>query len=564
MQVDSATNPWQQRGDEQELQQMCCGVDDHRVRFRDGVIEVLTVGRVTTAKVIWDQGYGERSLERGPYAFVHAQIGEILRHGPSFGPVHVPDRELLEFFAFASDRSFRATRPHGELRIKSFLDQSVLLFVPDGGFRLLYVSDEPATLVRLAETYGAVWASLAGPRYAVRYQGKHCELRVSNLASELAFYEVDAQTRFSLRAHSLPVGEDIPAMAVLELVRDGHATRLALVPFGPDAKEVVIWSEEQSRPSPAPPSPPPPEGRSVASTSAGSGTSGTSPAGGSVHPAVWALLERYVRWFAEQPGAAQCWRREIAALLRAAERGTNVAGWGVALRRALERAGGFDVNSGPRAFCYWVKDLRDGGILVRPCGKRRSEFVFAELRELNSLAVARLCAWAGVTLESLLDNDAGAASSPPPPEARENAAPPGRPSTPSPRSTEPPPTSTPTWPSSSSAAGTPTTEPAKTPPPTGTPSARSATIPSSLSNWPGAGTNAMVEEDQLRAAGSIPQPSPRPMDPFDDGEDVMGAPDFLFLKRRRPHGEADEEDAGDGSARGPPDEEPDPGEPDGS
>lgn len=583
MQV-GGTGSWERRCDEQEAQQLRCEVDDHRTRFADGVVEVRTIDGICTAKVIWRDGYGERALERGPYAFVHAQIGEILRHGPSFGPVHSPDRERLEFFRFTSDGSLRATRPHGELRVKAFLDQSVLLFVPDGGFRLLFVSEDRVKLVQAAEIYGAQWASLAGPRWAVSYQGKHHELRVSNLASELAFCELDRRTRFSLRAHRLPEGDE-PAVAALELVRGDHVTRLALVPFDPESDVVVIWSDRQvDHPAPPPPSQAGPSPASPPGQTDSSGT--TTPR--SIAPAVLALLEKYIRWFVGQPkheGLRHSgdWRRQISPLLRAAERGVNVAGCGASFRRALERAGGFDAVSGQRAFCYWVKAFRDDGILVRACGPRRSVFVFEELCDLNSPAVAGLCAWAGVSVESL----AGAGTvgdpsepttdrpppsapppSPPPSEARESSrqsspASPATPTAPSWDDAEPharvrtdasePPTST--WPSAAPTERRGTGDP-------------TWTIPTSFANWPTAdGGSTPKSTGAPRGPASTPRSSPPPVDVFADGEELMGQPDFLFLGRHRPLRDEDgdqEIDEGNGSARGPPDEETEPGEPEGS
>lgn len=585
------------------MPEILCTVSDHTFRCWAGTIEITEVENGCAARFIWDDGYGEREIEEGPVAFVIERVLKLLRYGPAFGPVHQRSEDGLRWKAFAADVSERATRPHGEVRIKPFLGEFVLLFVPDGGFRLIAVNMDPFMLRGMAATYGARWASLGAPRLAVEFEGKHRELQVSNFAGELAYLEVDERTKFSLVPHGVPEG-DRPATAALYLVRDDVAELLAVVPIDPNAGEVVIWSDKRSSSSRSTSCDARPPTASAAASTGEDGTrnrvrahaadaAASEPAAGPLHPGVRALLLRYLDAFASEPGLAKDLREEISPhLMRGAERGANVAGWGMPLQRGLERACDFRSSAARRTFCYFVGALRRDGILVRPgTNPRKSEFVFAELRRLDSLAVAQLCAWAGVTVESL---DARPQS--PESTVASRASKPA-PTPPVPGRTPPmsPPASRP-WPGRETATRAAPSRPEadtttpgcgeRTPgpspddpggdPPKQNPDSR---VPptASLNGTPGEVTawsrSAVLNDhlrsfvnEQLASFGTTPESSPpagadpppraprsRPVDPLGCG---VLEPEFLFLDPRilRTSDDDDDDLPTGGSARGPPDE----------
>lgn len=584
------------------MPEILCEVSDHTYVFWGGTIEITRAKHGCVARFIWDDDYGEREIEEGPAPFVMARVFQILRRGPTFGPLHRHGEDGLRWKEFASDMSERATRPHGEVRIKPFLGQFALFFVPDGGFRPIAVSKDLEMLQGMATTYGARWATLGAPRLAVRFEGKHRELQVSNFAGELAYVEVDDHTAFSLVPHSLPEG-DRPAMAALYLVRDEDAELLSVLPIDPTADEVVIWSDE----------------RRVSSTSTSfavqpSSTSAAASAGaddvpsplrtpdvaavatGPLHPTVRVLLDRYLAWFAAQPGFAKDLREEISPhIVLGAERGANVAGWGSALQRGLERACNFKSSAGRRTFCYFVRALRRDGILVRPgTNPRKSEFVFAELRRLDSPAVAQLCAWAGVTVESLearvqvaesavasrVHATKPAPSSPPPgrtpPMTPPTSQPSGRESSPRVASVAPPGPELDTSPSRGEETPRPSSDgqdpgspgsttasaPPDVPPPLlSDPASREQGITNAVFNGP----LRILANEQLANLGMKPEGSPpagegprprirsRPIDPMGFG---VLEPEFLFLDPQilRTFDDDDDDLPGGGSGRGPPDE----------
>lgn len=459
MHVESSTKLWIQQREEVERHRLRCSTGDFELRFGDGEIVVRSFGPICTARLVWAHRYGERALERGPCTSVFAHIARILRNGPTFGPVHQADSDTLRFVQFDSDDSFRATRPQGEVRVKPFLDEYVLLFVPDGGFRALLVAKDPNELKLTAELYGPEWASCTGPRYAVRFEGEHRELHVSNNPTELAYHEIDKHTRFSLRPHSLPDG-DRPAQAALYLFRDGEKTQLlALVPIDPTSHVSVLWSDEQPvrsdrRTAPLPTS-------SVNPLQA-------EPAGSvAMPPGLQALVAQYLDEVAERPGDGKDMRSQAEKLLRAIERGRNVSGWGVPLRGALERACADKFVGSGRALGYLVKALKDDGILARPWG-RKCQFVFAEFHRPDSPAVALLCQRYNVTPASVFGT--GSPTVEPLASRRAPSSPMGRPPPTTPPASAPTPAgreqgmhmSPPTWPSS-----TPITPPASAPAPGG-------------------------------------------------------------------------------------------------
>jgi hypothetical protein len=404
MQVESLSKLWLRQRKEMEAHRLGCWTGNFELHFADYEIVVRSFGRVCTARIIWDHGYGERALERGPCTSVFAHIARIMRNGPTFGPVHEGDGDELRFVEFESDGSFRATRPHGEVRVKRFLDQYVLLFVPDGGFRAIHVSRDPDELKMVADVYGPEWTSCSGPRYAVRFGGRVRELHVSHNPSELAYHDIDEDTRFSLIPYSLPEG-DRPAQAALYLFQAEEKTQLlALVPIEPTIRDPVIWSEEQpAQPDPADRSRERQTGASPPSSSASPPE--VEPAGSTaMPPGLRALVARYLGDVAEKPGSGKEMREQSEKLLRAVERGNNVSGWGAALRSAVERACDNTFVGSSRAFCYLVKALKDDRILARPWG-RKCQLVFSELRHPDSPAIARLCQRYGAKPESVFGTE---------------------------------------------------------------------------------------------------------------------------------------------------------------
>jgi hypothetical protein len=376
---------------EQRVYSLRASAGEHEIRFADGVIEVRQADSgLFRARVVWDHGHGERELTtEGPYTKIHAKIGQVLKDGPAFGPTYDASRGI-RFVTFESDGSSRATVPEGEVRIKPFLGQFVIIFVPDGGFQALAVAEDPDLLMRAGTDYGADWST--GPRFAVRFAGKHRELRVSNLAHELAFHRLDDDSILSLVPHSLPE-DDRPATVALRLVRGDDVQHLAILPAL--SEEVVIWSDEQTAsPGSSAPSAPP----SLATTrSAPAASATTLSSGGFASEEVRELVVRYLHHRASVPGPAHYLRQEISPLVLAIERGVDVRGWGHGLVRALERAGDFQLGWHMRTVNYWIKGFKDDGIIARPmAGSRTVEFPFGEFGNLNSIAVARLYAWAGL------------------------------------------------------------------------------------------------------------------------------------------------------------------------
>lgn len=415
MQGESPSELWMRQRQEAEWYRLRCSVGHTRLQFPDGEIEVRSFGRLCTARIIWKNGYGERSLERGPCTSVFAHIDKILRNGPTFGPDHVVDDDELRFVEFESDESSRATRPHGEVRIKRFLDQYVLLFVPDGGFRLLAVSKDPDELIKSAELYGPEWASCWGPHHAVRFEGRLRELHVSHNASELAYHEVDPYTRLSLRPYSVPDGDQPARVALYRMcARTEKAQLLGFISVDPTDPEPVIWSEEQAARSEAGSGwrsgDRPTEGPASSSAS----PPGAEPAGStSMSPGLLALVAQYLGQVADRTDGGKEMLAQSDKLLRAVERGENLSGWGPKLRSAVERACGCKFDGSPRAFNYLVKELKDDGILARPWG-RKCQFLFAEFHRPDSPQITLLCQRLGVTPDSVSGTPRGATVDPPP------------------------------------------------------------------------------------------------------------------------------------------------------
>ena len=591
MQVGSPEEQWDCQRKEVEQHRLTCWAGDTDLRFADGVIVVRSFDRVCTAKLVWDHGYGERALERGPYSSVHAHIGRVLRNGAAFGPVHTGDDADLRFIWFETDGSFRATRPHGEVRVKRFFDHHVLLFAPDGGFRLLRVSKDPDELKLTAEVYGPEWASYSGPRLAVRFEGRIRELHVSNNPSELAYHEIDEHTRFSLRPHRLPEGDE-PAQAALYFFGPrGKARLLALVPIDATSDESLIYSDEQSVPS----APSQGRGRPTAETPGSSPASssarppeGETAGSSAMLPGLRDLVRQYLLEIAERPGGGPEMRAQCEHLLRAAERGANISGWGASLRDALERACDYKFSGGSRAFCYLVKALKDDGILARSWG-RKCRLVFAELHRPDSQAIALLCERFGVTPESVLGTPERPTTGRTPPTTPPAGAP--TPAVREPARTLPPVTRSPASPVASAPEPAPGGSPQATvehapEPRDARPAAPPKPVPGQPTDvdtpqWspfgaaapedPFAAIQRLLSENAVSASlPTIPVSPPvsvappvRPVAPVagTPPEDDFMQEEFLFLDRRilRSAREPTDEDLkledGDGLPRGPPDEE---------
>lgn len=563
VQTETASEATFDRSWEQRAYSLRASAVEHEISFADGVIEVRrTASGLFRARAIWDHGHGERELTtEGPYAKIHAKIGQILKDGPTVGPAYDGSRGV-RFVTFESDGSSRAAVPEGEVRIKPFLGQHVILFVPDGGFRALSVAQDPELLVRAGLDSGADWSS--GPRAAVRFAGKHRELRVSNLAHELAFHRLDDDTILSLVPHSLPE-DGRPAMVALRLVCGDEVRHLAIFPAL--TEDAVIWSDEQV----------PSGGSAAPRATMGSRTPATQfPGSGFVTEEVRELLVRYLHEHAAGDGPAQDLRQEISPLMLAIERGVEVRGWGQGLRRMLERAGDFRIDGHKRTFNHWVKALKKDGILARPLGdSRKVEFTFHEFSSLNSPAVARLYAWAKLEPPSTVIRPPSTRSprtTPPPCPGTRTAHPNSSPTSPSidrfgevgcngepPR----PPTAVPTPTAAPSPVVPPT--PASTAPPTEPVSAvRAPAAP------PGAFTPQTWAELAKTASDhgddSFPEDAPEPWpdelkpeflfyQPRGERISDKGVPKSVDDTARGPPGDRLAEDDADDAARGPPEVE---------
>lgn len=545
MQTETAGDAMFDRSWEQRAYSLRASAVEHEISFADGVIEVRrTASGLFRARVIWDHGHGERELTtEGPYAKIHAKIGQILKDGPAVGPTYDASRGV-RFVTFESDGSSRAAVPEGEVRIKPFLGQHVILFVPDGGFRALSVAEDPELLVRAGLDSGADWSS--GPRAAVYFAGRHRELRVSNLAHELAFHRLDDDTILSLVPHSLPE-DGRPAMVALRLVRGDDVQHLAILPAL--SEDVVIWSDEQVASS----------GPSVPRSNAAFRPPTTQFVGaGFATEEVRELLVRYLHECAAADGPAQDLRQEISPLMLAIGRGVEVRGWGQTLRRALERAGDFRIDGHKRTFNHWVKALKTDGILARPLGdSRKVEFTFHEFSSLKSPAVARLYAWAKLEPPST-------AIRPPSSRSPRTTPPPTCPAT---RTAQPP--TSPSMdlsgavgcnaepPNRPTAAPTPTAAPSPAVPPTPAstaPPAEPASAPRAPASPPGEFTPQTWAAELAKAASDYGGDYTLPDDAPEPWPDEL-KPEFLFYQPRdvRFLGNFAPKSVDD-TARGPPDE----------
>lgn len=462
-------------------------------QFAEGIICVAPIGdgRICEAKVVWDRDYGEQVLDVGPFADVTRRVAETLVYGPAFGPAYRSG--LVQFLHHPIDGSYRMVTAQGEMRLKRFLQQRVVLFIPHNpggrhegeGVRIVLMwTAEVGPFVNNVHTRGSQWSR--GRLLALFYCGRLHKLRVSNIPGELAFARLDDDTRLVLAPHASPEGGK-PAQVEVQLVHVdillGETTqRLGTCPIdadlAPDSLEQVIWtdgsgtlsrswSQEPGREEPAEPGPvsaradrsaAPPTPR-TAGTARLKVAPEVQEEQGPPHPAVVPLLIRYFGDLAEKSGVAKGLRNlvcrpgdggEISPMMRACLRGVNLRGRGDALWRELEAAGDFTNVWHTRIRYYFLAQLECDSVVCRRCvNSTQRRLVFGEFCSLYSLGSRKLCVLYRTTPERVLaeweaSQAAGRGA------AQEHHEPPPRAPPP------PPPSTTPTAPASAPSAPTPT------------------------------------------------------------------------------------------------------------
>lgn len=398
-----------------------------RVAQRDDLCE---------ATFVWPDGYGEVVFHRGTHGDLLLKLHEILLHGPAFCPTY-KSRDHVPVHRFGADDSSRATVQQGELRLKRFFDNQLLLFIPSTAFAALGIvgacSEQEGELFEfLVQSEGERW-SRARP-LALDFGGRWHKVRVSNFPNEIGFCLVD-EGRLVLVPREPAEGEGLTQVEI-QLVHNEIVTQLDVVPIDhdlcPGSLEQVIWSDGSGAPWSRPGRTPGSLGtasrvhQAAAPQSAARGwrapRAPQSPGRGQrvpakgperpPHPAFVPLLARYFGELAEPAGLASDLRKqlglpgegeEISPLMCAAVRGVDVRGRGDALWSDLEAACGFKSRFHERTHYNLLTQLIEHGIICRPCADTTGRiFPWSEFSDPCAEAPRRLCAFFGTTPQRVL------------------------------------------------------------------------------------------------------------------------------------------------------------------
>lgn len=342
----------------------------------EGVVQLERCGDLLVGTLIFNNGYGVAEFARNTPSVVFAQLSELFKYGPGFGPSHTA-RAPFRWFSFPD--SLRATYFGGEFRLIQYAHWAVVLHVLLDQVRLY-------TLTRdRQEVFDCLGRSLPAPQdlptaLHVLVEGEPRPFQACTTEGYFARCEIHRDLAFFLSIDDKSAVD--PPMLVVTRNTRMSSERVRAIPLTADPP-AILYVERGTN------------GRSYQRQSPHTSSCPTRPAWQTdkaksaatdlppLDPAIKKAFMDRVKTIAAAGGAGKTVRRGCISLLeRCADKGIRVCGRGDKLWSSAEKAAGVKLPGGDRTRRYAAATLRESGIL---CSDGEQDvFPVDDLRDPNS------------------------------------------------------------------------------------------------------------------------------------------------------------------------------------